>query len=66
MSPYNFLEMTNGTQYRALVDFDALVELVDKALKAGGLVTVPMGIKKPGNPVTINPQHVVAVTRIAS
>jgi hypothetical protein len=62
---YNYLEMTNGTQYRVLLDFDELVRTVDSALKAGGLLTVPMGITKPGMPSTINPQHVVAVTDLS-
>jgi hypothetical protein len=58
---WNQLEMTNGTKYRVLVEFTELVQQVDTALKAGGLLTLPMGIKEPGNPVTINPQHVVQV-----
>jgi hypothetical protein len=62
---YNYLEMTNGTKYRVLLDFDELVETVDRALKAGGLLTVPMGITKPGSPSTINPRHVVAVTDLS-
>jgi hypothetical protein len=60
---YNYLEMTNGTKYRVLLDFHELVQTVDQALKAGGLLTVPMGITKPGSPSTINPQHVVAISR---
>jgi hypothetical protein len=59
---FNVLEMTNGTKYRVLLDYQELVRTVDAALKTGGLITVPMGIKKPGSPVTINPQHVVAVS----
>lgn len=58
---WNMLEMTDGSKYRVLVDFTELVETVDNALKAGGLVTLPMGIEKPGNPVTLNPQHIVRV-----
>lgn len=58
---FNQLEMTNGTKYRALVEFNELVRLVDNALKTGGLVTIPMGITAPGTPRTINPQHVVSV-----
>lgn len=58
---WNQLEMSNGTKYRALVEFNELVQSVDKALKAGGLLTLPMGIKEPGMPVTINPQHIVSV-----
>ena len=58
---WNQLEMTNGTKYRVLVQFNELVERVDAALKAGGLITLPMGIKEPGMPRTLNPQHVVAV-----
>ena len=60
---FNILEMSNGTKYRALVQFDKLVAMVDEALKTGGLLTVPMGISLPGHPNTINPQHVVAVSR---
>lgn len=58
---FNQLEMTNGTKYRVVVEFNELVQRVDSALKTGGLLTLPMGIKEPGMPVTINPQHVVAV-----
>lgn len=58
---WNQLEMTDGSKYRVLVEFTELVQTVDAALKAGGLLTLPMGIKPPGNPVTINPQHVVRV-----
>ena len=56
---FNQLEMTNGTTFRVLVEFAELVQKVDAALKTGGLITLPMGIQAPGNPVTINPQHVV-------
>ena len=62
---YNYLEMTNGTQYRVLLDFNELVETVDRALKGGGLLTVPMGMRRPGSPSTINPQHVIAVIDLA-
>ncbi len=55
------MEMSSGTKYRVLLDFDKLVETVDKALKAGGLLTVPVGIKKPGSLQTVNPQHIVAL-----
>jgi len=58
---FNQLEMTNGTKYRVLVEFNELVQSVDSALKAGGLITLPMGIEEPGRPATINPQHVVRV-----
>ncbi|WP_439656443.1 hypothetical protein ACSHWB_28975 [Lentzea sp. HUAS TT2] len=58
---WNMLEMTDGSKYRVLVDFTELVETVDNALKAGGLLTLPMGIEKPGNPVTLNPRHIVRV-----
>lgn len=58
---WNQLEMSNGTKYRVLVEFDELVQLADNALKVGGLLTLPMGIKEPGTPVTINPQHIVCV-----
>lgn len=60
---FNYVEMTNGTKYRVLIEFEQLVRTVDQALKAGGFLTVPMGIKKPGSPSTINPQHIVAVER---
>lgn len=62
MAEYNMLEMSNGTKYRALVEYQKLIEMVDGALKAGGLLTVPMGIEQPGMPGTINPQHIVALT----
>lgn len=58
---YNHLEMTNGSKYRVLIDYDELVQKVDQALKEGGLMTVPMGMTKPGNMRTINPAHIVAV-----
>ncbi|MEU0877353.1 hypothetical protein ABZ345_02040 [Lentzea sp. NPDC005914] len=53
--------MTDGSKYRVLVEFAELVQTVDAALKAGGLLTLPMGFELPGDPVTINPQHVVRV-----
>ncbi|UOX89349.1 hypothetical protein MUY14_01515 [Amycolatopsis sp. FBCC-B4732] len=58
---FNQVEMTNGTTYRVLVEFRELVQLVDNALKTGGLITLPMGFEQPGNPRTINPQHIVSV-----
>lgn len=58
---FNQLEMANGTKYRVLVEFGELVQSVDNSLKAGGLLTLPMGINEPGTPVTINPQHIVCV-----
>jgi hypothetical protein len=58
---WNMMEMSNGTKYRVLLPFDELVKAVDRALKDGGLLTVPMGIEEPGSPRTINPQHVVAL-----
>lgn len=61
MNGWNQLEMTNGSKYRVLVEFDELVQQVDNALKAGGLLTVPMGIQEPGNLRTINPQQVISV-----
>jgi hypothetical protein len=66
MAAYNFVEMSNGSKYRALVDFPELVERVDSALKSGGLLTLPMGISKPGSPLTINPQHIVALENTSS
>lgn len=59
---YNGMKMSDGTEYRVLMDFRQLIETIDSALKAGGLVTLPMGIARPGMPVTINPQHVVSFT----
>jgi len=61
MNGWNQLEMTNGSKYRVLVEFDELVKRVDNALKVGGLLTVPMGIQEPGNLRTINPQQVISV-----
>lgn len=58
---WNLLEMADGSKYRVLVEFTELVQTVDSALKAGGLLTLPMGLEKPGNPVTLNPQHIVQV-----
>jgi hypothetical protein len=59
---YNGMKMTDGTDYRVLMKFPELVSAIDSALKAGGLLTLPMGISRPGMPVTINPQHVVSLT----
>jgi hypothetical protein len=59
---YNGMTMSDGTEYRVLVDFPELLNMVDSALKAGGLLTLPMGMNRPGSPVTINPQHVVSFT----
>lgn len=61
---FNQVEMTNGTKYRVLVDYDELVRTVDTALKEGGLLTVPMGITKPGNMQTINPAQIVAIDNL--
>jgi hypothetical protein len=58
---FNQLEMTNGSKWRVLVEYKSLVQQVDAALRAGGLLTLPMGIKEPGTLKTINPQHVVEV-----
>jgi hypothetical protein len=60
--PYNGVKMSDGTDFRVLVDFPKLVEAIDSALKAGGLLTLPMGMARPGRPMTINPQHVVSLT----
>lgn len=57
---YNGMKMSDGTEYRVLLDYQQLIGIIDSALKAGGLVTLPMGIKGPGSLVTINPQHVVS------
>lgn len=57
---YNGMKMSDGTEYRVLMDFGQLLSTIDSALKAGGLVTLPMGMSRPGMPVTINPQHVVS------
>jgi len=59
---YNGMKMSDGTEFRVLLDFDQLVQTLDQALKAGGLVTLPMGIRRPGDQVTVNPQHVVSLT----
>jgi hypothetical protein len=58
---FNQLEMTNGSKWRVQVEYNDLVRRVDDALKAGGLLTVPMGIKEPGTLKTINPQHIIEV-----
>jgi hypothetical protein len=55
------VEMTSGSKYRVLLEFNELVTRIDGALKAGGLVSLPMGMKAPGHPVYINPQQVVAL-----
>ena len=62
MTEFNGMKMSDGSEYRVLLDFATLIQTVDSALKAGGLVTLPMGITKPGRPVTVNPQHVVSFT----
>jgi hypothetical protein len=62
---FNMVEMSNGTEYRVLVDYPELVERIDSALKAGGLLTLPMGMTKPGISKTINPQHVVSLTDLS-
>jgi hypothetical protein len=59
---YNSMKMTDGTDYRVLVDFPELVQILDTALKEGGLITLPMGMHRPGTPKVINPQHVVSLT----
>jgi hypothetical protein len=59
---YNGMKMSDGTEYRVLLDFGQLLSTIDSALKAGGLVTLPMGMSRPGKPVTVNPQHVVSFT----
>jgi len=56
------MKMSDGTEYRVLLEFPELLRTVDQALKAGGLLTLPMGISRPGNPVTINPQQIVSFT----
>lgn len=60
--PYNGMQMSDGTEYRVLLDLPQLLSTIDSALKTGGLVTLPMGMNRPGSPVTINPQHVVSFT----
>jgi hypothetical protein len=62
MAQYSLMKMSDGSEYRVLLDFPELLRTVDTALKAGGLLTLPMGISRPGNPVTVNPQHVVSFT----
>ena len=61
-SQYNGMKMTDGTEYRVLLDFTELIETINAALKRGELLTVPMGITRPGKPHTVNPQHVVSLT----
>lgn len=60
--PYNGMKMADGTEYRVLVDYPELLRVVDSALKEGGLLTLPMGLGRPGSPVTINPQQIVSFT----
>jgi hypothetical protein len=60
--PFNGMKMSDGTEYRVLVNFPEHLNTVDSALKAGGLLTLPIGMSRPGNPVTINPQHIVSFT----
>lgn len=60
--PYNGMKMTDGTEYRVLLDFADLVKTLDSALKVGGLIALPMGMSRPGNLVTINPNHVVSLS----
>jgi hypothetical protein len=59
---YNGMKMSDGTEYRVLVDFPELLRTVEAALKEGVLLTLPMGISRPGNPVTVNPQQIVSFT----
>jgi len=59
---YNGMKMSDGTEYRVLLDFPELLRTVDEALKAGRLLTLPMGISRPGNPVTVNPRQIVSFT----
>jgi hypothetical protein len=59
---YHLMKMSDGSEYRVLMDFRQLLSTIDSALKAGGLVTLSMGMSQPGSPVTINPQHVVSFT----
>jgi hypothetical protein len=59
---YNGMKMADGTEYRVLVDYPQLLRMVDSALKEGGLLTLPMGLSRPGSPVTINPRQVVSFT----
>jgi hypothetical protein len=59
---YNGMTMSDGTEFRVLLEFDELVKTLEEALHAGGLVTLPMGISKPGSPRVINPQQVVSLT----
>lgn len=59
---YNGMKMSDGTEYRVLLDFPELLRTVDEALKAWRLLTLPMGISRPGNPVTVNPHQIVSFT----
>jgi len=53
--------MSNGTEYRVLVPYQKLVDMINDALKTGELLTVPMGMSRPGKPQAINPRQIVAV-----
>lgn len=59
--PYNHVVMSNGTEYRVLIDYNELIQKVDAALKEGGLMTVPMGMEKPGELQVINPAHIITI-----
>jgi hypothetical protein len=59
---YNAVNMSDGTEYRVLVEFKELVKVINSSLKRGELLTLPMGTDEPGAPVTINPQHIVSLT----
>lgn len=61
MADYNAVNMSNGTEYRVLVSYQKLVDMINDALKTGELLTVPMGIHPPGKPKAINPRQIVAV-----
>jgi len=63
--PYNHVQMSDGTEYRVLMDFPELAQAIDNALKTGGLLSLPMGMSRPGNPKLINPQHVVSLTDLS-
>lgn len=60
---YNGLVMANGTEYRVLVDYQPLVEMVNCALQSGELLTVPMGMYRPGKPEVVNPLQIVTINK---
>lgn len=59
---YNGMTMSDGTEFRVLMEIPQLVQAINSALKAAELLVLPMGMHRPGNPKVINLQQVVSLT----